>query len=144
ASIDASALADQAFADHPMWNVGAWMPDPIDGAITLDADAANSALRAIVPTSYVDPINAGVVFDEATKAYATTAAESGTGIDLNDLTSAITTAIAEGRGSVSFSGAPTETTAAISDDAAASTADAMNAMLGEIGFYVGEERTVAV
>src|SRR5690606_35743733 len=42
ASIDASALADQAFADHPMWNVGAWMPDPIDGAITLDADAANS------------------------------------------------------------------------------------------------------
>lgn len=144
ASIDAGALADKAFADHPMWNLSTWMSEPVAGTIALDTEAANSALRALVPASYDEAVDAGVVFDEASSAYATTPAETGTGINLEDLTSAITSAIADGHGSVSFSGAPTETAAAVSDEMAASTADAMNTMLGKIGFYIGEERTVPV
>lgn len=144
ASIDAGALADAAFAAHPMWNVTTWMPEPIDGAITLDSEAAHSTLRALVPTSYEDAVDAGVTFDEASSAYVTTPAASGTGINLDDLTAAITTAIADGDGTVTFSGAPAEIAAAVSDETAAGTAETMNSMLGKIGFYVGEERTVAI
>lgn len=144
ASVDAAALADQAFESHPMWNLSSWMPEPIAGSITLDTEAAHSTLRALVPESYQDAVDAGVVFDEASHVYVTTPAESGTGINLDDLTAAITTAIAEGDSSPSYSGAPAETAAAISDETAVSTADAMNTMLGTIGFYVGEERTVPI
>ncbi|WP_300267942.1 L,D-transpeptidase [Microbacterium sp.] len=144
ASIDATTLADEAFASHPMWNVTTWMPEPIAGEITLDPEAAPSALRALVPASYEDPVNASVVFDTASSAYVATPAATGTGIDLDGLTAAISSAIADGDSGVSFSGAPTETTPAVTDETAASTAETMNSMLGQIGFYVGDERTVAI
>ena len=144
ASVDAGALADQAFASYPMWNVTTWLPEPIVADITLDADAAHSALRAVVPTSYEDAVNAGVVFDAASNTYVTTPAVSGTGVDLEALTATMTTAIADGEGAVNFSGAPAEAPAAITDATAASTAESLNAMLTTIGFYVGEERTVPV
>ncbi|MGM7697677.1 L,D-transpeptidase [Microbacterium sp. A84] len=144
ASIDARTLADEAFMSHPMWNLGSWMPEPITGAITLDTVLAGDTLRALIPASFTDAIDAEVVFDAATAAYVTTPAVAGTGINLEDLTTAVTTALADGDSTLNYSGAPAEAPAAVSDDEAASTAESLNTMLGSIGFYVGEERTVPV
>lgn len=144
ASIDATALAETAFAERPFWNVTTWMGDPVPGEITLDTEVATSALRAAVPGSFVDPVDAGVVFDAATNAYAITPAEAGTGIDVGDLTAAFTATVASGERTLEYPGGPAEALPAVSDDDAATTATSLNTMLGTIGFYVGEERTVPV
>lgn len=144
ASVDARALAEQTFAERPMWNVGAWMSEPVAADIALDPVTAHDALRALVPGSYEDAVDAGVSFDAATAAYVTTPAVAGTGINLDDLTAAITTAVAEGESSLDYSGAPAEAPAPVSDQDAADVAGRLNTMLGTIGFYVGEERTVPV
>lgn len=144
ATIDAQALADEAFATHPMWNLGQWVPAPIAGTITLDTEAAHEKLRELVPASYEDAVDASVVFDTASATYVTTPAEAGTGINLDELTTALTSALADGDQALNFSGAPAEAPAAVSDEEAASTAEAMNTMVSTIGFYVGEERTVPV
>ncbi|KDA06441.1 ErfK/YbiS/YcfS/YnhG family protein [Microbacterium sp. CH12i] len=144
ASLDARALADEAFTAHPMWNLGAWLPEPIAGDISLDTAAAHSTLRALVPTSYQDAVDAGVVFDAPTGTYVTTAAEPGTAVDLDGLKSAVTTALADGESGLSFSAAPKEAPATVSDKDAATTAATMNTMLSTVGFYVGAERTVPI
>ncbi|WP_374612139.1 L,D-transpeptidase family protein [Microbacterium foliorum] len=144
ASIDAGALADKAFAEHPLWNLGAWMGDPIAGEITLDPSTADSALRSAVPASYEDPTDAGVVFDAATAAYTVTPSVSGTAVDIDGLTAAIVDTVADGGKSLEFSGAPVEAAAAVTDDDATTLMTSLNGMLGTIGFYVGEERTVPV
>lgn len=144
AQIDASALADQAFAERPLWNVGAWMGEPVPGDIALDADAAESVLRDAVPSSFVDPVNAGVVFDAATGAYVVTPSETGTAIDVDALGAAITDTIADGGRTLQFSGDPAEAAPAISDEDATAMAASVNTMLGSIGFYLGEERTVPI
>lgn len=144
AEIDATALADQAFAARPMWNVGAWMGDAIPGDISLDPATAESVLRDAVPSSFVDPVNAGVVFDAATGSYVITPSENGTAVDVDALGAAITDTIADGGSSLKFSGDPAEAAPAISDDDATAMATSMNTMLGSMGFYLGEERTVPV
>lgn len=144
ATMDAEALAADAFAAHPMWNVTSWMSDPIPATITLDPQTAESTLRAAIPGSYSDAVDATVVFDEASATYVTTEAVPGTGIDLDALTAAISDTLADGGDTVSFSGEPTEAAAAITDEEATATASTLNTMLGTIGFYVGEERTVPV
>lgn len=144
ASIDASTLAEQAFASHPMWNLGAWMPEPIAATITLDPAVATDTLRSLVPSSYVDAVNAGVVFDAGSGTYVTTAAEAGSGINLDDLTAAVTTALDDGDSSLSYSASPAESPALIDDPTAAATAGELNTILETVGFYVGEERTVPV
>ncbi|MFJ2550765.1 L,D-transpeptidase [Microbacterium sp. NPDC087591] len=143
-SIAATDLADQAFAEHPLWNLGAWMGDPIPADITLDPATATSALRAAVPSSFDDAVDAGVVFDEKTGTYLTTPAADGTGIDVADLTAAISTAVAAGGTSLDYPGGPATAPPAVSDADAEATAASLNTMLGTIGFYVGEERTVPV
>ncbi|MBB5743507.1 lipoprotein-anchoring transpeptidase ErfK/SrfK [Microbacterium ginsengiterrae] len=144
ASVDAKALADQAFAEHPMWNVAAWMPDPIPGEIALDPEVAHDSLRTLVPASYEDAVDAGVVFDADKAAYVTTPAESGTGVDLDALTDVMVAALADGDETISFSGAPADAPASVTDADAAGVAEDLNAMLGTIGFYVGDERTVPI
>ncbi|WEK62398.1 MAG: L,D-transpeptidase family protein [Candidatus Microbacterium colombiense] len=144
ASIAATELADQAFAAHPMWNLSTWMGDPIPGEITLDAEKATSALRGAVPSSYQDPTDAGLTFDAASGNYVVTPSAAGTGIDVGEVTSAFAAAVADGAKSLEFSGAPTEALPAISDDDAAAKAASLNTMLGTVGFYVGDERTVPV
>lgn len=143
-AMDAEALADEAFATRPMWNVTTWMGEPVPGDITLDTAVATEALRDAVPTSFVDPTDAAVVFDPATLTYVVTPAVNGTAIDIDALTAAITDAVADGGKTVEFSGDPTEAAAAITDEAATTTAASLNTMLGTVGFYVGEERTVPV
>jgi hypothetical protein len=144
ASIDARALADEAFASHPMWNLGSWMPDSIVGTITLDTDLAHETLREMVPASYEDAVDAGVVFDTASASYVTTPAVSGTGVDLDGLTSAVTAALADGGDALTYSGDPAEAPAPVSDEEAGGVAEQLNTMLATIGFYVGEERTVPI
>ncbi|UNK70013.1 L,D-transpeptidase family protein [Microbacterium sp. H1-D42] len=144
ASVDAQALAEQAFADRPMWNLGAWMGEPVTATVVLDADAADRALRATVPTSFVDPTEATVVFDEATAKYVATPAESGTGISVDALTTAFNTAVSDGDATFTFSGDATDVAPQITDEKAAATVEQLNGMLATIGFYVGKERTVPV
>lgn len=143
ATIDAGALADEAFASNPMWNVTAW-GEALPGTITLDAAKADAALRDAVPTSFDDPVDAAVAFDAASGSYVVTPAQAGTAISVPELTSAISEAVADGDKSLEFSGDPTTAAAAVSDEAAATIATSLNNLLGNIGFYIGDERTVAV
>ncbi|WP_247981356.1 L,D-transpeptidase family protein [Microbacterium sufflavum] len=144
ATADATALADAAFAAHPLWNLGSWMGDPVPADITLDPEKATAALRDAVPASFVDPVDAGVVFDAATGAYTITPSEAGTGIDLGDLGTAFVDAVGDGRTSFEYPGGPAEALPAVSDADATATASELNTMLATIGFYVGEERTVPI
>ncbi|VXB22997.1 Putative peptidoglycan binding domain-containing protein [Microbacterium sp. 8M] len=142
ARIDATKLADKAFAERPMWNLTSWMGAPITAPVTLDDRAADHALRAQVPTVYQDAADAGVTFNGT--GYVTTPAKNGSGIDLKALAAAITGAAEKGRNSVSFAAEPATTAPAISDEDAAATAGKLNTLLSTIGFYVGNERTVPI
>ncbi|MBS1673258.1 MAG: murein L,D-transpeptidase, partial [Actinobacteria bacterium] len=102
AHVDAAKLADQAFSQHPMWNITSWMPAPIKPAVTLDARAAEHALRAQVPDLYKDSTDATVVFDAAHSSYVSTPAHDGTGIDLKALAASMTNAVAQGESRVSI------------------------------------------
>lgn len=143
ASLDSRALADDAFASHPMWNVTAWGA-ALPATITLDPAKADKALRDAVPTSFEDPVDAGVAFDAATGAFVVTPSETGTAINVAELTDAITEAVADGGSRLEFSGAPTPAAASVSDEDATTVATSLNTMLGTIGFYVGDERTVPI
>lgn len=144
ASVDATTLADTAFAEHPLWNLGAWMGDPVPAEIVLDSEKASAALRGAVPASFDDPVDAGVVFDAASGTYVITASETGTGIDVADLTAAFTDAVGEGSKTLEYPGGPAEALPAVSDADATATATSLNTMLSSIGFYIGDERTVPV
>ncbi|MFC7789770.1 L,D-transpeptidase [Microbacterium sp. MAHUQ-60] len=144
ATVDATALAEQAFADRPMWNLGSWMGDPIGTDVALDPDTAERTLRAAVPDSYVEPVDADVAFDAASGTYTVTPAQPGTGISVTDLASAFAAAASEGSATFAFPATATEVTANVTDADAATTAEKLNDMLTTIGFYVGDERTVPV
>ncbi|MCA1305627.1 L,D-transpeptidase [Microbacterium esteraromaticum] len=144
ANIDAKLLAEQAFAERPMWNLGAWLGAPVAATVTLDAETATSALRAAAPESFIDATDAAVVFDDGAAEYVATPAASGTGISVDDLAAAFTDAVNEGATTLTFSGAPTPVQPPITDEKAAAGVEKLNGMLGTIGFYVGDERTVPV
>ncbi len=144
ASIEAQTLADTAFAERPLWNLGSWMGEPVEGDIVLDAAQAESALRAAVPTSFDDPVDAGVVFDAAAGGYAITPSAPGTAVDVDELTAAFSAAIADGGRALDFPGGPAEAAPAVTDEDATALATSLNTMLGTIGFYIGDERTVPI
>lgn len=144
AKVDAAALADQAFADRPMWNVTSWMGEPITTNVSLDPQVADSALRAAVPDSYVSPTDATVAFNAKAKKYVATPAEPGSGISLIDLSAAVDSALAKGDTSVEFTADAAEVAPTITDDKAAATVSKLNGILSKVGFYVGKERTVPV
>ncbi|MBS1699242.1 MAG: L,D-transpeptidase family protein [Actinobacteria bacterium] len=140
--VDATALADKAFAERPMWNITSWMAAPITAPLTLDARTAEETLRAQVPSVYQDPTDATVAFHGT--GYVTTPAKDGSGIDLDALTAAITAAAEKGGSTVSFAAEPAPTAPQISDKTATTTATELNTVLSTIGFYVGTERTVPI
>lgn len=144
ASIDARGLADAAFAERPLWNLGSWMGDPVAGDITLDPETADAALRAAVPASFTDPVDAGVVFDAKSATFVVTPSETGTAVDVDALSTAMVDAIADGAKSLEFPGGPAEAAPAVSDEDATTMATSVNTMLGTMGFYIGDERTVPV
>lgn len=142
AAVDAQALADAAFDARPMWNVTEWFGEPIDTAVTVDAAAATTALRAALPAEYVDPIGASVAFDGTS--FAVTPAVAGTGIDIDAITKELHDAFVAGQSTVTIDPVQSTVEALATTDAAQTAADGANAMLANAGFYVGEERTVPV
>lgn len=142
ATIDAEALGTSAFSERPMWNVTQWFGDPLDAVVTVDADKATAALRAALPADYTDPIGASVAFDGAS--FAVTPAVDGTGIDVDALTKSLHDAFVAGETTVTVTPAPSAVEASATTAAAQTAADSANAMLANVGFYVGDERTVPV
>lgn len=142
ATVDAKALADDAFQERPLWNVSQWFGDPLDAKIAVDEEKATAALRAALPSAYTDPVGATVAFDGA--AFAVTPAVAGTGIDVDAITKQLHDAFVAGRTNVTITPEEASVEASATTTAAQSAADQANGMLATAGFYVGEERTVPV
>ncbi|HEY9306504.1 MAG TPA: L,D-transpeptidase family protein [Microbacterium sp.] len=143
ASVDAQALADAAFAEHPMWNPTAWFAQT-GAEVEIDATTAAEALQNAAPDLFTDPIDATVAYDTASASYVSTPAASGSGIDVATVQQALQAAFEAGNASVSLDPVIAEIPAAISTETAADTATKLNGVLSNIGFYVGDERTVPV
>lgn len=144
ASVDARALADAEFADHPMWNPTTWYAASADAEVSLDPAVATEALRAALPDLYTDPVDATVAFDPASATYTATPAVLGTGVDLAVVQGALQQAFERGSSRVELAVAPSDVEAGIPTPVADETAARLNGMLDTVGFYVGEERTVPV
>jgi lipoprotein-anchoring transpeptidase ErfK/SrfK len=144
ATLDARALADRAFGEHPMWNVTTWFADPNSAAVRVDADAATAALSEAAPELFVDPVDATIAFDAAAASYVATPDVPGTGVDVESVRLALQSALAEGTTRVEVDAAPVEIPAMTSTAAANDSVASLNAMLDTVGFYVGDERTVPV
>ncbi len=142
AKVDAAALADAAFQQRPMWNVAQWFGDPLDATVTLDEDRATDALRAAAPSAYTDPTPAAVSFTGS--GFTVTPAVDGTGIDVDQVAGALHDALAAGQSDISITPEPFAVPAAADTTKAQAAADKVNALLQNIGFYVGEERTVPI
>ncbi|WP_295820739.1 L,D-transpeptidase family protein [uncultured Microbacterium sp.] len=142
ATVDAHGLADRAFAARPMWNVTQWFGDGLDAPVTLDADRAEAALRAALPSAFTAPVPAQVSFTGT--AYTMTPAVAGTGLDLDAIAAAVHDAFVAGKSTVTVSAASVPVAAPATSERAQSAADQLNGMLQTIGFYVGDERTVPI
>ncbi|WP_239539613.1 L,D-transpeptidase [Microbacterium sp. B35-04] len=143
ASVDAQALADAAFAEHPMWNPTAWFAQT-GAEVEIDTPTAVESLQNAAPDLFTDPIDATVAFDTASTSYVSTPAASGSGVDVATVQQALQAAFEAGKASVNVDPVIAEIPAAISTETAADTATKLNGVLSNIGFYVGDERTVPV
>lgn len=144
ASVDATAAAEAAFAQHPMWNPAGWFPADIDVPVTLDEARATEALRAVAGDLFVDPVDAAVSFDAASASYVVTDAVSGEGVDLATVGAALQDAFDSGATTAALDVTIVPVEAAATTEEAAATAGSLNGMLDAVGFYVGEERAVPV
>lgn len=142
ASVDAAGLAASAFADRPLWNVPQWFGEPLEAEIALEPGTASAALRDALPTAYSDPTPATVVFTDGQ--FTVTPAVDGTGIDVDAVSSALAAGFSTGALASVVATEPAPVAAAATTEAAQAVADNANALLGTIGFYVGDERTVPV
>lgn len=144
AAVDAQALADAAFSEHPMWKIGSWFSDTKHAHVTLDHDTAQNALRAAVPSLFTDAKDAGVSYDADKQKYVVDPAAKGTGVDLDTIATSLQKAFAAGQATVSVEATTVATDPAISTRTAKKTAKTLNKILDKVGFYVGKERTVPV
>lgn len=144
ASVDARALAEAAFSAHPMWNVTQWNSAPLDADIVIDDAQAEAALREAAGASYVDPIDATVVFDAASGSYTTTPAVDGEGIELETVRAALEGAFTSGTGTAGLDADVVAVEAAVTTAEADTAVARLNGILDTVGFYVGDERTVPV
>ena len=144
ASVDSRALAEAAFAAHPMWNVTQWNSAPLDADIVIDDVQAEAALRDAAGAAYVDPIDATVVFDAGSASYVATPAVDGEGLDLETVRGALETAFTNGTGTADIDASVVPVEAAVTTAEADAATGRLNGILDTIGFYVGDERTVAV
>ena len=144
ASVDARALVNEAFAAHPAWNFGAWFASPVHAEVAVDTATAVAALRAAVPSLYVDPTDATVAYDPASASYVATPAVDGAGVDVEAVRAALQDAFVAGDLTVDLAA----TTAAVDPEiptyVANATVGTLNTMLDTAGFYVGAERTVPI
>ncbi|MGN6217997.1 MAG: L,D-transpeptidase family protein [Microbacterium sp.] len=143
ASVDAKALADAAFSEHPMWNPTAWFAET-GAEVELDTPTALEALQKAAPALFTDPVDATLAYDGASTSYVSTPATPGAGIDVATVQQALQAAFEAGKKTVNLDPVIAEVPAAISTETAADTATKLNGMISNIGFYVGDERTVPV
>ncbi len=143
ATVDAQALADAAFAQHPMWNPTAWFA-ATDAEIAVDPVTAADALREAVPQLSSEPVDAALAFDAASASYVATPAVAGTGVDVATVQEALQAAFDAGQTRVELEAVQTDVPADISTETAETTEAQLNGILDTVGFYVGEERTVPV
>lgn len=141
ASVDAKAAAEQAFADHPLWNVGAWNPEPIEVPVTIDAAAATETLSELAPELFVAPVDAQVVFDGTS--FTAVPAEPGAGLDFEALAADLSAALATGD-EIVVNAQPAEVAATTSTAAAEEQAAALNGLAQGAGFYIGEDNALPV
>ncbi|WP_242497826.1 L,D-transpeptidase family protein [Microbacterium protaetiae] len=144
ATVDARALADAAYSDHPMWKIGAWFSDTAHAQVTLDHDTAEAALRKAAPALFEDAKDATVTFDDKSEKYVVGEAENGAGVDLDTIATGLQDGFAAGKAAVPVAATQVPTDPAISTDTANKTAKQLNTLLDKVGFYVGDERTVPV
>ncbi len=144
AFLDARALADRAFSEHPMWNLTTWFADPTSAAVRIDAETATATLRDAAPALFSDPVDATIAWDAATASFAVTADVPGTGVDVEAVRLALQAALAAGTERVEIDAAPAEIPAVTVASAAEASAASLNGMLDTAGFYVGAERTVPI
>ncbi|WP_425840450.1 L,D-transpeptidase [Microbacterium sp. PA5] len=142
AIVDSGTLAGQAYHDRPLWNVSQWFGDTADAEIAVDATTAMAALQAAAPDLFTAPVSAEVSFTGS--AYELTPAVDGEGVDVAVVAEALQDAFSSGTADVVVDPVlvpvePVSTTAEAQE-----AVDRLNAMLGDIGFYVGAERTVPV
>jgi hypothetical protein len=141
---DSGALAEQAYGEYPLWNVGAWNPGAIDAEVSLDAAVAGEALRAQMPELFTDPVNAGVSFDGDAGSYTVADAQAGSGVDLDALSEEISRAIGTGEDELTVPVQLTEVEASVTTADAQAEAEQLNALVADAGFYVGEEKAVGL
>ncbi|UGB35905.1 L,D-transpeptidase [Microbacterium sp. cx-55] len=144
ATVDARALAEAAFAAHPMWNVTQWNSAPIDADVAIDATQAEESLRSAAGAAYVDPVDATVAFDAASASYVTTPATEGAGLDLATVRAALEDAFTSGAGTARIDATVVPVEAAVTTPEADAAVGRLNGLLDTVGFYVGDERTVPV
>ena len=142
ASVDAGALAGHAFQEHPMWNVTQWFAEGTDAEVALDSAAATAALQDAAPDLHTAPTAASVAFDG--QSYVATPAVDGEGIDVDAIALAVQEAFTAGRTEVVIDPEIVAVAHPASTEKAESAAARLNGILDEIGFYVGDERTVPV
>jgi lipoprotein-anchoring transpeptidase ErfK/SrfK len=143
-SVDARAVAQQAHADHPLWNLGSWNSGTLPLDVEVDADAAEKALRDAVPELYSEPVDAAVQFDATAKTYTVVAAEPGTGVDVEALEASISAALTDGGDALTVTPRSTEVDAGVTTAVAQTEADSLNAMIAEAGFYIDGEKAVGI
>ncbi|MFT4306469.1 MAG: L,D-transpeptidase [Microbacterium sp.] len=146
ATIDAEELAQQAYAQHPMWNLAQWNAEPLTATVSIDAGIAEQALRDADPDAYAVAVDAAVAFDAASASYVVTAATDGQGLDLETVRAALEAAFDAGDSAATqtVDGTPVAVDADITTDEATQAAATLNGMLDVGGFYVGDERTVTI
>lgn len=142
ATVDANSLGGSAYEQHPLWNVTQWFGESADAEITLDAATAGAALQRALPDLFTAPTDATLVFEGST--YRVNPAVVGEGLDIDAVRTALQSAFAEGQSTAVFEPVIMPVEAAATTEAAEAAAERLNTMLGEIGFYVGDERTVPI
>ena len=143
-TVDAKAIAQLAYGEHPLWNVGAWNPGDIP--ITVDADAATvaAALSAAAPTVFPEPVNAGVKYDATLASFQIVDPKAGLSLDVDKLASAVSDALSSGSTDVTFSGKPVQVTAPVSTAEARKQAEKLNALVANAGFYIDGAKVLGV
>lgn len=143
ASVDAEALAEQAHSEFPMWQVGNWFPEPVVATPTFHAADADGFLAAAFPETWTNPVDAALAFDAEANGFVVTPGVDGAGIDPSTIESAFTSALASPE-APSYAGEPVVITPRITTEYATERAAGLNAMLGDAGFYIDEERVVEI
>ncbi len=144
ASVDATAIAEKAFADNPMWKPASWFPTGTGVEIQVDPAAAAAVLRERAPGSYRAPVDATVAFDSGAQSYVATPAEPGEGLDVSTVTAALQSAFDAGTAQTTAQAGVVPVDALVSTEEADAAVATLNGILDSAGFYIGDERTVAV